>query len=71
MLSLATAYPGTELEKGKTIEMDYSWVAKFEGHGKGAKLYLPSTLTKEEYKKLADYMWSEIKKLKKKIKNLK
>ncbi len=67
MLSLATAYPGTELEKGKTIELDYSWVAKFEGHGIGAKLYLPNTLSKEEYKKLADYMWKEVKKLKKKI----
>lgn len=70
MLSLATAYPGTELERGETIELDYSWVAKFEGHGKGAKLYLSSTLSKEEYRKLADYMWKEIKELKKKIKNL-
>lgn len=67
MLSLATAYPGTELEKGKSVEMDYSWVAKFEGHGKGAKLYLATTLTKEEYRKLADYMWKEIRELKKKI----
>ncbi len=71
MLSLATAYPGTELEKGKSIEIDYSWVAKFEGHGKGAKLYLPTTLRENEYRKLADYMWKEVKELKKKIKNLK
>ncbi len=64
MLSLATAYPGTELENGETIELEYSWVAKFEGHGRGAKLYLPKTLSLEEYRRLADYMWKEIRELK-------
>jgi radical SAM superfamily enzyme YgiQ (UPF0313 family) len=67
MLSLATAYPGTELEKGKTITLEESWVAKFEGHGRGAQLYLPSSLSLDEYKRLADYVWQEIKTLKKKI----
>jgi radical SAM superfamily enzyme YgiQ (UPF0313 family) len=67
MLSLATAYPGTELEKGRIIEFEQSWVKKFEGHGEGAKLYLPNTLTVKEYKRLADYMYEEIKKLKKEI----
>ncbi len=65
MLSLATAYPGTELEK-RTIEFG-DWVAKFEGHGRGAKLYFPTTLKANEYKELADYMYGEIKKLKRRI----
>jgi len=65
MLSLATAYPGTELYNEKTfVNFDYSWVAKFEGHGKGAKLYLPKTLKKDEYKELADYLWRAIKEMK-------
>lgn len=64
MLSLATAYPGTELFNGNLIEMSDSWAAKFEGHGRGAKLYLPRTLAIEEYKKLAEFIWKEIKNLK-------
>ena len=66
MLSLATAYPGTELENCKFISFHESWVAKFEGHGRGARLYLSSTLDEKSYRKLADYMWREIKEMKKK-----
>jgi len=66
MLSLATAYPGTELYSGRKINLDPSWVAKFEGHGRGAELYLPSSLTEEEYRKLADWMWRKVKEFKRK-----
>ncbi len=66
MLSLATAYPGTELEKGELMELPHEFVSKFEGHGRGAKLYKSSTLTLEEYMKLAEYMREEIEKLKSK-----
>ena len=65
MLSLATVYPGTELEKGRRVVFDESWVAKFGGHGRGSELYLPDSLNKEEYRKLADFMWEKIKELKK------
>lgn len=62
MLSLATIYPGTDLQD-RAIDMPEDWVKKFEGHGFGADLYLPESLSREEYKKLADLLWNEIKKL--------
>ncbi len=68
LLSLATAYPGTKLEEsGRFIEMHPSWVAKFHGHGYGARLYLPEGMSKREYIRLADLMYKEIKKLNRSI----
>ncbi len=67
LLSLATAYPGTELEKGRKIKVHPNWVYKFHGHGFGAELYFPETLTRKEYTKLGDYMYREIKRLNKEI----
>ncbi|MEE8400896.1 MAG: radical SAM protein [Candidatus Hydrothermarchaeaceae archaeon] len=65
LLSLATAYPGTELWGGPYIEPHENWVSKFRGHGTGGKLYLPRGIPKKEYIKLADYMWAEVKKINK------
>ncbi len=62
MLSLATIYPGTDLF-GLSIRMPESWTRKFEGHGFGSALYLPESLSREEYKRLADLMWQEVKKM--------
>jgi len=62
-LSLATIYPGTDLCGGKTIDMPSDWIGQFTGHGRLCDLYLPDTLTKNEYKLLADYMYIEVKKL--------
>lgn len=62
MLSLATVYPGTDLTD-RAINMPDSWVAKFEGHGFGANLYFPETLSLKQYKSLADLLWQEIKNL--------
>jgi radical SAM superfamily enzyme YgiQ (UPF0313 family) len=66
MLSLATAYPGTALDAGKKIIMPSDWIAKFDGHGAGAPLYLAENLSKTEYKELADEMWIKIKAMKRK-----
>ncbi|MBU2559530.1 B12-binding domain-containing radical SAM protein [archaeon] len=63
VLSLATAYPGTDLWGGPYIDMHERWIAKFHGHGTGGKLYLPSGMTKKEYTLLADYMWREVKRI--------
>ena len=63
LLSLATAYPGTELEKGCSIEVHENWIKKFHGHGLGARLYFPDTLTRREYTKLGDYMYREIRRI--------
>lgn len=63
MLSLATAYPGTALAEGRKIKMPESWIAKFGGHGLGAELYFPESLTREQYKALAGRMHEEIEKL--------
>lgn len=61
LLSLATAYPGTELWGGPYIDVHKNWISKFRGHGTGGKLYLPEGITRKEYTRLADYMWSEVK----------
>lgn len=63
LLSLATAYPGTELWGGPYIDVHENWISKFRGHGTGGKLYLPESITRKEYVRLADYMWSEVKKI--------
>lgn len=65
LLSLATAYPGTDLWGGPYIDMHENWVAKFHGHGTGGKLYLPEGITRKEYITLADYMWGEVKRINK------
>ncbi len=62
LMSLATAYPGTDLSGGRYIKMHPNWVAKFHGHGPGGNLYLPEGMTRKEYIRLADYMLKEIKK---------
>jgi radical SAM superfamily enzyme YgiQ (UPF0313 family) len=63
LLSLATAYPGTELWGHGGVEVHPDWIAKFHGHGTGGRLYLPSGLSRKDYMRLADYVWSEVRKL--------
>jgi radical SAM superfamily enzyme YgiQ (UPF0313 family) len=63
LLSLATAYPGTELWGRGGVEVHPDWIAKFHGHGTGGRLYLPSGLSRKDYMRLADYVWSEVRKL--------
>lgn len=65
LLSLATAYPGTDLWGGPYIDMHEDWIAKFHGHGTGGKLYKPGGMTKREYSRLADHMWAEVKRINK------
>jgi hypothetical protein len=67
LLSLATAYPGTELEKGQSIQVHENWVKKFHGHGLGAKLYFPETLSRKEYTKLGDYIYREIRRINREV----
>jgi len=67
LLSLATAYPGTELEKGRSIDVHENWVKKFHGHGYGAKLYFPETLSRKEYTKLGDYIYREVKRINREV----
>lgn len=66
LLSLATAYPGTELwsmGRKRSVQPHPSWIAKFHGHGYGGRLYLPQELTRKEYMRLADYLWTEVRNL--------
>ncbi len=56
MLSLACAYPGTELKPSEVVPHE-SWVAKFMGHGRGAPLHIPEGMDLKTYMRLADYMW--------------
>lgn len=63
LLSLATAYPGTELWGGPYVDVHENWISKFHGHGTGGELYLPEGITKKEYMRLADYVWSEVKRI--------
>lgn len=65
LLSLATAYPGTELWGGSYIDVHKNWISKFHGHGTGGKLYRPEGITRKEYMRLADYMWSEVRRINK------
>lgn len=74
LLSLATAYPGTELwSRGDdgALRLHPSWIAKFHGHGFGGRLFIPKGLSKKDYMRLADYLWKEVKKLNKARKMLK
>lgn len=63
LLSLATAYPGTELWSGRAVEVHPNWIAKFHGHGVGGRLYFPEGMTRKEYTKLAEEMWKAVKKI--------
>ncbi len=65
LLSLATAYPGTELARGPFIDLPPEWIAKFHGHGLGAKLYFPEGMSRREYIRLAELMWREVKRMNK------
>ncbi|MFW9929671.1 MAG: B12-binding domain-containing radical SAM protein [Candidatus Thorarchaeota archaeon] len=57
VLSLATAYPGTDLyTTDKRAEMPLEWVRRFQGHGEFSPLYLADDLTPETYKTLAEQM---------------
>jgi len=56
MLSLACAYPGTELRPSEVIPHE-SWIAKFMGHGRGAPLHVPEGMDIKTYMRLADHMW--------------
>ncbi len=67
LLSLATIYPGTELEKGRRINVHPNWVGKFHGHGYGAELYFPKTLSRREYTKLGDFIYREVRRLNREI----
>ena len=50
LISLATAYPGTELwNTERRIDPPQSWRRKFNGHGESSELYLPESMTKEVY----------------------
>ena len=72
MLSLTTAYPGTDLyedaKRGHVIKMPDQWLGMIGGHGRGALLYLSPTLQAEEYKRLAEHMLGEIKKIRRGVK---
>lgn len=63
LLSLATAYPGTELEGGRKIQIHPNWVEKFQGHGPNAELYFPRSLERRDYTRLGDYLYREVKRL--------
>ncbi|WP_457554562.1 B12-binding domain-containing radical SAM protein [Candidatus Pyrohabitans sp.] len=67
LLSLATAYPGTELEKGRFVEVHENWVRKFHGHGLGARLYFPETLSRREYTRLGDYIYREVRRINREV----
>ena len=50
LISLATAYPGTELWHTKRrINPPQTWRRKFNGHGENSELYLPEAMTEEIY----------------------
>jgi anaerobic magnesium-protoporphyrin IX monomethyl ester cyclase len=63
MLSLATIYPGTDLEGGRIVRVPEDWAGMFTGHGRLCELYLSDSLSIKEYKNLAEYMYLEVKKL--------
>jgi radical SAM superfamily enzyme YgiQ (UPF0313 family) len=69
LLSLATAYPGTELWNGRFIDVHPSWISKFHGHGPGGKLYLSESLSRKDYTKLADQMYKEVKRINKMVRS--
>jgi anaerobic magnesium-protoporphyrin IX monomethyl ester cyclase len=71
MLSLATIYPGTELEGTQSFRLPEDWVMKFGGHGIGADLFLPEGLAVEEYKRLAELLLQHVKNLRTPEKNKK
>jgi radical SAM superfamily enzyme YgiQ (UPF0313 family) len=51
LISLATAYPGTELwDLDRRIDPPLEWRRKFNGHGENAELYLPDSMNEKSYK---------------------
>ena len=55
VLSLATAYPGTELWNSKRrVDLPLDWRRRFPGHGEFSPLYLSEELTLQTYKELAE-----------------
>jgi radical SAM superfamily enzyme YgiQ (UPF0313 family) len=68
LLSLATAYPGTELDHTTSrINLPLSWRKKFIGHGgdQYSPLYFPENLTKDEYMSLAEQLLETVQKVNK------
>jgi radical SAM superfamily enzyme YgiQ (UPF0313 family) len=64
VLSLATAYPGTELwHTPRRIEMPLEWVRRFQGHGEYSPLYLAEELTPQSYKVLAEKLLAVVNKI--------
>ena len=64
VLSLATAYPGSELwNTTRRVEFPLEWVRKFQGHGEFSPLYLAEELTPQTYKELAEEMLAVINKI--------
>jgi radical SAM superfamily enzyme YgiQ (UPF0313 family) len=66
LLSLATAYPGTELDyTSNRINLPLSWRKKFIGHGgdQHSPLYLPENLSKVEYMSLAEKLLESVQKV--------
>ena len=64
VLSLATAYPGTELwNTTRRVEFPFEWVRKFHGHGEFSPFYLSEELTPQTYKELAEEMLTVVNKI--------
>jgi radical SAM superfamily enzyme YgiQ (UPF0313 family) len=66
LLSLATAYPGTELDHTTSrIDLPLSWRKKFIGHGgdQHSPLYFPENMTKGEYTSLAEKLLESVQKV--------
>lgn len=61
LISLATAYPGTELcHKERRIDPPLEWRRKFNGHGENSELYLPESMTEEQYITLAEKLLTAV-----------
>ncbi len=61
LISLATAYPGTELWlMTRRINPPLSWRRKFNGHGENSELYLPEGMTEQQYIELAEKLLNVI-----------
>ncbi|OLS27737.1 MAG: Threonylcarbamoyladenosine tRNA methylthiotransferase MtaB [Candidatus Heimdallarchaeota archaeon LC_3] len=68
LLSLATAYPGTELDHTTNrIDLPLEWRKKFVGHGgdQHSPLYFPENMLKEEYITLAEKLLETVNKVNK------
>lgn len=55
LLSLATAYPGTDLwDQPRRVTMPLEWIKRFTGHGVNSPLFLPEGMDPQQYRRLAD-----------------